>query len=46
MSKDSSLANLELNPNDADVLIRFVGELNENIKQSLPLILALSLIHI
>ena len=32
MSKDSSLANLELNPNDADVLIRFVGELNENIK--------------
>ena len=32
MSKDSSLANLELNPNDADVLIRFVGELNKNIK--------------
>ena len=32
MSKDSSLVNLELNPNDADVLIRFVGELNKNIK--------------
>ena len=32
MSKDSSLANIELNPNDADVLIRFVGELNKNIK--------------
>ena len=32
MSKDSSFANLELNPNDADVLIRFVGELNKNIK--------------
>ena len=32
MSQDSSLANLELNPNDADVLIRFVGELNKNIK--------------
>ena len=32
MSKDSSLSNLELNPNDADVLIRFVGELNKNIK--------------
>ena len=32
MSKDSSLANLELNPNNADVLIRFVGELNKNIK--------------
>ena len=32
MSKDLSLTNLELNPNDADVLIRFVGELNKNIK--------------
>ena len=32
MSKDSTLVNLELNPNDADVLIRFVGELNKNIK--------------
>ena len=32
MSKDSSLTNLELNPNDADVLIRFVDELNKNIK--------------
>ena len=32
MSKNSSLTNLELNPNDADVLIRFVGELNKNIK--------------
>jgi phosphate starvation-inducible PhoH-like protein len=32
MSKDLSLTNLELNPNDADILIRFVGELNENLK--------------
>jgi phosphate starvation-inducible PhoH-like protein len=32
MSKDFSLANLELNPNDADILIRFVGELNKNLK--------------
>ena len=32
MSKDLTSASLELNPNDADVLIRFVGKLNENIK--------------
>ena len=32
MSKDLISASLELNPNDADVLIRFVGELNENLK--------------
>jgi len=32
MSKDLTSASLELNPNDADVLIRFVGELNENLK--------------
>ena len=32
MSKESTSASLELNPNDADVLIRFVGELNENLK--------------
>ena len=32
MSKDLTSASLELIPNDADVLIRFVGELNENLK--------------
>ena len=32
MSKNLFLANLELSPNDADVLIRFVGELNKNLK--------------
>ena len=32
MSKDFTSASLELSPNDADVLIRFVGELNENLK--------------
>tara|TARA_B100001173_G_scaffold74395_1_gene63382 strand:+ start:129 stop:1103 length:975 start_codon:yes stop_codon:yes gene_type:complete len=32
MSKNLTSASLELNPNDADVLIRFVGELNENLK--------------
>ena len=32
MSKDVTSSSLELNPNDADVLIRFVGEFNENLK--------------
>ena len=32
MSKDSALTNLELQPSDANVMIRFVGELNENLK--------------
>ena len=32
MSKDSALTNLELTPSDANVMIRFVGELNENLK--------------
>ena len=32
MTKDFTSASLELKPNDADVLIRFVGELNENLK--------------
>ena len=32
MSKDFTSASLELNPNDADVLIRFVGKLNENLR--------------
>ena len=32
MSKGFTSASLELSPNDADVLIRFVGELNENLK--------------
>ena len=32
MSKDSSLSNLELKPSDANIMIRFVGELNENLK--------------
>lgn len=32
MSKDLSLTNLELKPNDSDILIRFVGELNQNLK--------------
>ena len=32
MSKDLTSESLELNPNDADVLIRFVGKLNENLK--------------
>ena len=32
MPKNLFLANLELCPNDADILIRFVGELNKNLK--------------
>ena len=32
MPTDSSLKNLELKSNDANVMIRFVGELNENLK--------------
>ena len=32
MPKYLTSTSLELNPNDADVLIRFVGELNENLK--------------
>ena len=32
MSKDSALSNLELKPSDANIMIRFVGELNENLK--------------
>ena len=32
MSKDSALTNLELQPSDANIKIRFVGELNENLK--------------
>ena len=32
MSKDSALTNLELQPPDANIMIRFVGELNENLK--------------
>ena len=32
MTKNSALKNLELNPSDASVMIRFVGELNENLK--------------
>ena len=32
MSKDSALTNLELKPSDANIMIRFVGELNENLK--------------
>jgi len=32
MPKNLFLANLELSPNDADILIRFVGELNKNLK--------------
>ena len=32
MSKDSALTNLELNPSDANVMVRLVGELNENLK--------------
>jgi len=32
MSKDLSLTSIELKPNDSDILIRFVGELNENLK--------------
>ena len=32
MTKNSALTNLELNPSDANVMIRFVGELNENLK--------------
>ena len=32
MSKDSALTNLELTPSDANVMVRFVGELNENLK--------------
>ena len=32
MSKDSALTNLELTPPDANVMVRFVGELNENLK--------------
>ena len=32
MSKDSAFTNLELQPSDANIMIRFVGELNENLK--------------
>ncbi len=32
MSKDSALSNLELKPSDANIMVRFVGELNENLK--------------
>ena len=32
MSKDSALTNLELKPSDANIMVRFVGELNENLK--------------
>ena len=32
MSKDPALTNLELQPSDANIMIRFVGELNENLK--------------
>lgn len=32
MTKNSALTNLELNPSDVNVMIRFVGELNENLK--------------
>ena len=32
MSKDFALTNLELQPSDANIMIRFVGELNENLK--------------
>jgi phosphate starvation-inducible PhoH-like protein len=32
MSKDSALKNLELKPSNANTMIRFVGELNENLK--------------
>ena len=32
MSKDSALTNLELQPSDANIMIRFVGELNGNLK--------------
>ena len=32
MSKDSALTKIELNPSDANVMVRFVGELNENLK--------------
>ena len=32
MFKDSALTNLELKPSDANIMIRFVGELNENLK--------------
>ena len=32
MSKDSALTNLELQPSDANIMIRFVGELNEYLK--------------
>ena len=32
MSKDSALTNLKLDPFDANVMVRFVGELNENLK--------------
>ena len=32
MLKDSALTNLELKPSDANIMVRFVGELNENLK--------------
>ena len=32
MSKNSALTNLELKPSDANIMVRFVGELNENLK--------------
>ena len=32
MSKNSALTNLELKPFDANIMIRFVGEFNANLK--------------
>ena len=32
MSKYSALTNFELNPSDANIMVRFVGEFNENLK--------------
>ena len=32
MPKDSSLKKIELKPSNADALVRFVGELNQNLK--------------
>ena len=32
MSKNSALTNLELKPSDANIMVRLVGELNENLK--------------
>ena len=48
MPTDSSLKNLELKSNDANVMVRFVGELNENLKfvEKTFNVKILSLIHI